>query len=151
MRSDVAIASAERLLGRALKLGALRYGEFTLASGAKSSYYFDGRLLTTDGESVEIVADMFVDLLIRAATSIGSAVPPSPQCRSSEAWHSQLFKGITRSRATLCAPSKSDMEWASSLRVMLRRVIALLSGTTRFQQGDRCLMLWMPWLRCQPR
>ena len=64
MRSDVAIASAERLLGRALKLGALRYGEFTLASGAKSSYYFDGRLLTTDGESVEIVADMFVDLLM---------------------------------------------------------------------------------------
>ena len=60
-----AIASAERLLERSLELGALQYGEFTLTSGAKSSYYFDGRLLTTDGESVGIVADVFVALLMR--------------------------------------------------------------------------------------
>ena len=65
MRSDVAIASAERLLERALELGALRYGDFTLTSGAKSGYYFDGRLLTTDGESVEIIASLFVELMMR--------------------------------------------------------------------------------------
>lgn len=58
-----AIARAERLLERALELGALRYGDFTLSSGAKSSYYFDGRLLTTDGESVEIVASIFLEVL----------------------------------------------------------------------------------------
>lgn len=58
-----AIAHAERLLERALELGALRYGDFTLTSGAKSSYYFDGRLLTTDGESVEIVASIFLKVL----------------------------------------------------------------------------------------
>ena len=65
MRSDVAIASAERLLERALELRALRYGDFTLTSGAKSGYYFDGRLLTTDGESVEIIASLFVELMMR--------------------------------------------------------------------------------------
>lgn len=65
MRSDEAIANAQRLLERALELGALRYGDFTLTSGAKSSYYFDGRLLTTDGESVKIISDLFVDLLMR--------------------------------------------------------------------------------------
>ena len=58
-----AIARAERLLARALELGALRYGEFTLASGAKSTYYFDGRLLTTDGESVEILSSIFLEVL----------------------------------------------------------------------------------------
>ena len=60
-----AIASAERLLERSIQLGALEYGEFTLASGATSSYYFDGRLLTTDGESVEVVAGMFLHVLSR--------------------------------------------------------------------------------------
>ena len=65
MRSDVAIASAETLLERAFELGALRYGDFTLTSGAKSGYYFDGRLLTTDGESVEIIASLFVELMMR--------------------------------------------------------------------------------------
>lgn len=65
MKSAEAIAKAERLLERALELEALRYGEFTLTSGAKSSYYFDGRLVTTDGESVRIIADLFVDILMR--------------------------------------------------------------------------------------
>ena len=46
-----------------MELGALRYGEFTLASGAKSTYYFDGRLLTTDGESVEILSSIFLEVL----------------------------------------------------------------------------------------
>ena len=65
MRSDTAIAKAERLLERALELEAIRYGEFTLSSGATTSYYFDGRLLTTDGESVDILAHLFVDILNR--------------------------------------------------------------------------------------
>ena len=58
-----ATARAQRLMERALELGALRYGDFTLSSGAKSSYYFDGRLLTTDGESVEIVSSIFLKVL----------------------------------------------------------------------------------------
>ncbi len=65
MQYDEAITRAEMLLRRSLMLDALRYGEFTLTSGATSSYYFDGRLLTTDGESVEIITDLFVDILMR--------------------------------------------------------------------------------------
>lgn len=65
MKSAEAIAKAERLLERALELNALRYGEFTLTSGGKTSYYFDGRLLTTDGEGVAILSELFVDILMR--------------------------------------------------------------------------------------
>ena len=54
-----AIAHAERLLERSLELGALQYGEFTLSAGATSNFYFDGRLLTTDGEGVEILTALF--------------------------------------------------------------------------------------------
>ena len=65
MKYAEAIAHAERLLERSIELQALEYGDFTLSSGAKSSYYFDGRLLTTDGESVEIIASLFLDVLAR--------------------------------------------------------------------------------------
>ena len=65
MKYTEAIAHAERLLERSIELQALEYGDFTLSSGAKSSYYFDGRLLTTDGESVEIIASLFLDILGR--------------------------------------------------------------------------------------
>lgn len=65
MNYTEAISRAERLLERSIELQALEYGEFTLSSGAKTSYYFDGRLLTTDGESVEIISDLFLDVLAR--------------------------------------------------------------------------------------
>ena len=65
MNYSDAMDHAERLLERSIELRALQYGDFTLASGAKSSYYFDGRLLTTDGESVEIISSLFLDVLAR--------------------------------------------------------------------------------------
>ena len=37
---------AEMILALSEELGALKYGEFTLSSGAKSNYYFDGRLIS---------------------------------------------------------------------------------------------------------
>ena len=40
----------DRLLALALERGAIKYGDFTLTSGKKSSYYFDGRLLSLDPE-----------------------------------------------------------------------------------------------------
>ena len=65
MNSTEAIANAERLLQRSLELGALQYGEFKLSAGATTNFYFDGRLLTTDGESVEILTALFLDILMR--------------------------------------------------------------------------------------
>ena len=42
--------TVDRLLELALERGAIKYGDFTLTSGKKSSYYFDGRLLSLDPE-----------------------------------------------------------------------------------------------------
>jgi orotate phosphoribosyltransferase len=52
---------AERILARARAVGALQTGDFTLASGQKSSYYFDGRLLTMDPEGSDLVSAAFLD------------------------------------------------------------------------------------------
>ena len=57
---------AERLLERAKELGALRFGDFTLTSGQKSSYYFDGRQLSLDPEGSELISDLFLDEIQRA-------------------------------------------------------------------------------------
>ena len=54
----------EAILEVAERLGALQFGEFTLSSGAKSTYYFDGRLLTLDPEGATLVASAFMPILI---------------------------------------------------------------------------------------
>lgn len=46
----------QRILELCNELDALRYGEFTLTSGEKSKYYFDGRLLTLSPEGSNAVA-----------------------------------------------------------------------------------------------
>jgi orotate phosphoribosyltransferase len=55
-----------RLLQLALDLGALRYGDFTLTSGKKSGYYFDGRLLSLHPEGAYLTAHALLPL-VRAA------------------------------------------------------------------------------------
>ena len=59
-------ARAERILARATELGALRTGDFTLTSGQKSSYYFDGRLLTMDPEGADLVSAAFLEQIRNA-------------------------------------------------------------------------------------
>ncbi len=44
--AETGAGAAGEALELARELGALSYGEFVLASGEKSAYYFDGRLLT---------------------------------------------------------------------------------------------------------
>ena len=55
-----------RLLERAKELNALRFGEFTLTSGQKSTYYFDGRPLSMDPEGASLISSLFLDQIIRA-------------------------------------------------------------------------------------
>lgn len=55
-----------RLLALALERGALKYGDFTLSSGKKSSYYFDGRRLSLDPEGAHLIAQALLPLLRRA-------------------------------------------------------------------------------------
>ena len=72
--------AAERLLERAKELGALKFGEFTLSSGQKSTYYFDGRLLSLDPEGTDLISSVFLDIARQAeADAVGgpavAAVP----------------------------------------------------------------------------
>jgi len=55
-----------RLLELSLRLGALKYGEFTLSSGKKSSYYFDGRLLSLDPQGAYLIGQVLMPVLRRA-------------------------------------------------------------------------------------
>lgn len=63
---------AERILELATKLGALIFGEFTLSSGQKSGYYFDGRLLSLDPDGLQEVAEAMLPKILGAgAAAIG--------------------------------------------------------------------------------
>jgi orotate phosphoribosyltransferase len=42
---------------------ALKFGDFTLASGRKSTYYLDGRLITLHGEGLWLIAEGVLDSL----------------------------------------------------------------------------------------
>ena len=53
----------ERLLQLALEKGALKYGDFTLTSGKKSAYYFDGRLLSLEPEGAHLIGQALLPLV----------------------------------------------------------------------------------------
>ena len=57
------VSVVERLLDLALERGAIKYGDFTLTSGKKSSYYFDGRLLSLDPEGAHLISAALLPLL----------------------------------------------------------------------------------------
>ncbi len=46
-----------------VKQHALQFGDFTLASGKKASYYLDCRKLTLDGESANVIAEGMLGLM----------------------------------------------------------------------------------------
>ena len=50
---------ATRLYERALELDSLKFGQFVLSSGQQSSYYFDGRMLSTDPEGADLISRAF--------------------------------------------------------------------------------------------
>ena len=53
----------KRLLELAEERGAIRYGDFTLSSGRKSSYYFDGRLLSLDPEGAYLIGNALLSAI----------------------------------------------------------------------------------------
>jgi orotate phosphoribosyltransferase len=71
----------DRLLAL-LKERAISFGDFTLASGRKSSYYLDGRLVTLDAEGACLIARVILDTLaregIRAAALGGLTMGADP-------------------------------------------------------------------------
>jgi len=55
--------SVDSLIELAKKTGAIKFGEFTLASGAKSNRYFEGKLLTLHPEGASQVGEAICDIL----------------------------------------------------------------------------------------
>ena len=64
----------ERILEKSKEAGALLEGEFTLTSGEKSGYYFDGRLLTLSPEGANLVARAMLPM-VRAAGAVAVGGP----------------------------------------------------------------------------
>ena len=64
----------EQILSLCTELNALRFGEFTLTSGLKSSYYFDGRLLTLSPRGSDLVASALLPA-IRASGAVAVGGP----------------------------------------------------------------------------
>ncbi|NLI74023.1 MAG: orotate phosphoribosyltransferase [Euryarchaeota archaeon] len=54
---------ASRIKKALIECGALRYGDFTLASGKKSPYYVDIKKASTDPHVLEIIADEMARLI----------------------------------------------------------------------------------------
>jgi len=46
---------------------ALKFGNFTLASGKKATYYLDGKQVTLDPNGARLIAEGILDLLVREA------------------------------------------------------------------------------------
>lgn len=53
----------QRLIDLFQASGALRFGDFTLASGRRSSYFLDGKLVTLQSEGLRQVSEGLLDLL----------------------------------------------------------------------------------------
>ena len=87
----------KRLLRRAIELKAIEYGEFTLASGMKSNFYFDGRLLSLDPESSSIISDWVLGKLMELQVNYlgGPAVAAVPIIGSTV--HNAFIKGYSLS------------------------------------------------------
>jgi len=57
--------SAKRIGELAVEVGALQWGDFTLVSGKKSSYYFEGKKLTLSPEGAYQVGKAIFDELVK--------------------------------------------------------------------------------------
>ena len=60
---DEKISSKDQIITTLKKTGALKFGDFTLASGAKSKYYIDLRILPNFPNEFEILIDIALDYI----------------------------------------------------------------------------------------
>ena len=61
----------EDLIERIERLKVFKTGSFTLASGAKSNFYIDGRVITLDPVGSELISKIIVNNLDKAVTAVG--------------------------------------------------------------------------------
>src|SRR5262245_59549632 len=60
--SEVLVYDKQRLI-ELVRKKALKFGEFTLASGKKASFYLDGKQITLDAQGAVLIAEGILDLL----------------------------------------------------------------------------------------
>lgn len=63
MNRDLTTAECRARLAELIKAHALRFGDFTLASGQKSTYFIDGKLVTLQSEGAYCLARCILDML----------------------------------------------------------------------------------------
>ena len=72
---------AKETLKTLVREKALKFGDFTLASGKKSTYYLDGKQSTLDSAGAKLVAEGILELLVGGThemTPVGGAHPTMP-------------------------------------------------------------------------
>ena len=62
MRDQTTVYDKQALIAL-VKQHALRFGEFTLASGQKASYYLDGKQVTLDATGARLIGEGILDLI----------------------------------------------------------------------------------------
>ncbi len=60
-----------------LRKNSIAYGDFTLASGMKSTYYIDGKMTTFDGEGALLVGEVILDMVRGIGKDIDSVGGPT--------------------------------------------------------------------------
>jgi orotate phosphoribosyltransferase len=65
------VAECRARLAELIKQHALRFGDFTLASGQKSTYFIDGKLVTLQSEGAYCLARCVLDLLGDEVDAVG--------------------------------------------------------------------------------
>ena len=66
LRSKLQFPCTTRRPDRLFRQKALKFGQFTLASGKQASYYLDGKQVTLDAHGARLVAEGILDLLAAA-------------------------------------------------------------------------------------
>ena len=69
--STLDFTQARNRLLEILRAKSVFYGDFTLASGAKSTYYIDCRLTTLDAEAAALVGQVMFSLIAQRARELG--------------------------------------------------------------------------------
>lgn len=72
--STIDFSQAKHRLLQILRAKSVSYGDFTLASGAKSNYYIDCRLTTLDAEAAALVGQVMYTLITERARELNVAV-----------------------------------------------------------------------------
>ncbi|MGE5532193.1 MAG: orotate phosphoribosyltransferase [Bacteroidota bacterium] len=63
MDANATVAQCRARLAELIKEHALRFGDFTLASGRKSTYFIDGKLVTLQSEGAYCLARCILDMI----------------------------------------------------------------------------------------